>query len=75
MFKFFLLVSPHDYGNTNLSTSPEASNHQTNLSISVVGPPTTQKNNKKMKFKQKKLLIDKGKINYYSAFFFKKKKN
>ena len=55
-------MSPHDYGNTNLSTSPEASSHQTNLSINVVGAPTTLKNNKKMKFKQKKLLIDKGKI-------------
>ncbi|CAB5359519.1 unnamed protein product [Rhizophagus irregularis] len=49
-------LSAHDYTSTSLSTSPESSSR---LSISVVVPPT-QKNNKKMKHKQKKLLMDKA---------------
>ncbi|RIA85582.1 kinase-like domain-containing protein [Glomus cerebriforme] len=55
-------LSAHDYGNTSLSTSPESSSR---LSISVVVPPT-QKNNKKMKHKQKKLLMDKAHDNISS---------
>ena len=57
---FIFLVSAHDYGNISLSTSPEFSSHNTNLSINVVGNSAIQKNSKKMKHKQKKLLMDKG---------------
>jgi translation initiation factor 2-alpha kinase 4 len=58
-------LSAHDYGNISLSTSPEFSSHNTNLSISVVGNPAIQKN-KKMKLKQKKLLMDKAHDNISS---------
>ncbi|GET03001.1 serine/threonine-protein kinase [Rhizophagus clarus] len=52
-------LSTHDYTITSLSTSPESSSR---LSVNVVVPPT-QKNNKKMKHKQKKLLMDKAQDN------------
>jgi hypothetical protein len=68
-YNFIFLASAHDYTSTSLSTSPESLSR---LSISVVVPPT-QKNNKKMKHKQKKLLMDKGNIRsnvyiIYNAF-------
>nr|CAG8460903.1 12706_t:CDS:10 [Entrophospora candida] len=50
----------HEFSNTNLSISPETSNQQSNFNINIVGVSTPSKPSKKMKLKQKQLLIDKA---------------
>ncbi|CAG8465302.1 15816_t:CDS:10 [Cetraspora pellucida] len=49
----------NDFSNSSMPLSLEASCNRSKLSIKIVVPPTTNKGNKKMKHKQKQLLIDK----------------
>ncbi|CAG8498589.1 12794_t:CDS:10, partial [Acaulospora colombiana] len=52
--------SAYDVNTANLPIQTDSSTHPKKLSIYIVGPPAAVKNSKKLKYKQKQLLIDKA---------------